>query len=117
LNLKCLTRWRDSARAAILTWKAQHLKNSMVTASLSIRYRVKEVIYEVWSKESGNCLGVFMAEDEALELVREVAGAYGDREAARDLSVSVEDAAGKELAVMAGDDLIRLATRRRQLAV
>ena len=61
--------------------------------------------YELWDVETGNCLGWFTAEDEALAFVRSLLDRYGTNYADA-LELGTEDAQGNFLGSSSGASLI-----------
>ncbi len=63
--------------------------------------------YELWSAPSGNIVGAFSTENEALSAVREVADRNGS-DYVESLALMVEDDSGQTELLAEGDDLLRM---------
>jgi hypothetical protein len=66
--------------------------------------------YELWEMRSGNLVGSWSAENEALAIVRDALDRHGD-ELATSLSLLVEDSQGETTVVAEGSALLERARR------
>ena len=64
--------------------------------------------YEIWDLESGNLIGDFDTQDEALRLVREMLDTYGV-DVAMTFALGEGDANGDSTAIAQGAELVELA--------
>ena len=64
--------------------------------------------YELWDFESGNIIGSFDTQNEALRIVREVLDTYGIEEAMH-FGLGAEDYNGESRAIAHGAELVDLA--------
>ena len=69
--------------------------------------RDRHMTYELWSAPSGNIVGAFSTENEALSAVREVADRNGS-DYVESLALMVEDDSGQTELLAEGDDLLRM---------